>query len=199
MKKRNAVKLAALALSAGAVSAPAVVHAQSSVTLYGILDAGITYVNNTGGSHVVKFDDGVSYGNRFGFKGVEDLGGGLKAVFVLESGFHLGNGTLAQGGAEFGRQAYVGLQNQWGTISAGNQLDMTNEFMEGYNISSFGSGYAIHQGDFDRMNGDRLPNSIKYMSPDISGLTFGGMFSFGNSAFGSLPSTFMVHKPILPL
>ena len=57
MKKRNAVKLAALALSAGAVSAPAVVHAQSSVTLYGILDAGITYVNNTGGSHVVEFDD----------------------------------------------------------------------------------------------------------------------------------------------
>jgi outer membrane protein OmpU len=59
---------------------------------------------------------------------------------------------------------------------------MTNEFMEGYNISAFGSGYAIHQGDFDRMNGDRLPNSIKYMSPDINGLTFGGMFSFGNTA-----------------
>ncbi|HMC44144.1 MAG TPA: porin [Caballeronia sp.] len=182
MKKRNAVKLAALALSAGVVSAPAVVRAQSSVTLYGILDAGITYVNNTGGSHVVKFDDGISYGNRFGLKGTEDLGGGLKAIFVLENGFHLGNGTFAQGGAEFGRQAYVGLQNQWGTISAGNQLDLTNEFMEGYNISSFGSGYAIHQGDFDRMNGDRLPNSIKYMSPDISGLTFGGLYSFGNVA-----------------
>src|SRR5471030_1924233 len=87
MKKRNAVKLAALALSAGVVSAPAVVRAQSSVTLYGILDAGITYVNNTGGSHVVKFDDGISYGNRFGLKGTEDLGGGLKAIFVLENGF----------------------------------------------------------------------------------------------------------------
>ncbi|SDR62674.1 porin [Paraburkholderia tuberum] len=182
MKKRNAVKLSAIALGAGAVSAPAMVHAQSSVTLYGIIDGGITYVNNAGGSHVVKFDDGVSYANRFGFKGTEDLGGGLKAVFVLESGFNLGNGTLAQGGAEFGRQAYVGLQNQWGTVSLGNQLDITNEFMEGYNISSFGSGYAIHQGDFDRMNGDRLPNSIKYMSPDVSGLTFGGMYSFGNTA-----------------
>ena len=71
------------------------VHAQSSVTLYGILDAGITYVNNTGGAHAVKFDDGISYGNRIGFKGVEDLGGGLQAVFVLESGFHLGNGQIA--------------------------------------------------------------------------------------------------------
>jgi outer membrane protein OmpU len=182
MKKRNAVKLAALALSASAVSAPAVVHAQSSVTLYGVLDGGITYVNNAGGSHVFKFDDGISYGNRFGFKGTEDLGGGLKAVFVLESGFSLGTGRLAQGGAEFGRQAYVGLQNQWGTISLGDQLDMTEEFVYLYNISAYASGYAIHQGDFDRMNGDRLPNSIKYMSPDISGFTFGGMYSFGNVA-----------------
>ena len=91
-----------------------------------ILDAGITYVNNTGGSHVVKFDDGVAYGNRFGLKGTEDLGGGLKAVFTLESGFHLGNGQLGFGGAEFGRQAYVGLQNDWGTLSFGNQLDITN-------------------------------------------------------------------------
>src|SRR5260370_13155151 len=156
MKKRNAVKLAALALSAGAVSAPAVVHAQSSVTLYGILDAGITYVNNTGGSHVVKFDDGVSYGNRLGFKGVEDLGGGLKAVFVLESGFHLGNGTRAQGGAEFGRQAYVGVPNQWGTISAGNQPDMTNEFMEGYNISSLRTGYPLHHLHLTHLPAHRL-------------------------------------------
>ncbi|WP_438397325.1 porin [Caballeronia sp. DA-9] len=182
MKKRNAVKLAKLALSASAVLASTWSHAQSSVTLYGIIDGGITYVNNAGGSHLAKFDDGISYGNRIGFKGTEDLGGGLKAVFVLESGFHLGDGTLAQGGAEFGRQAYVGLQNQWGTISLGDQLDLTFIFMEGYNISAFGSGYAIHQGDFDRMNGDRLPNSIKYMSPDINGLTFGGMYSFGNVA-----------------
>lgn len=182
MNKRHAAKLAALALSAGAVSAPVVVHAQGSVTLYGILDAGITYVNNTGGSHAFRFEDGISYGNRLGFKGVEDLGGGLKAIFALESGFHIGTGRYAFGGAEFGRQAYVGLQSQWGTISLGNQLDMTNEFMEGYNISAFASGYAIHQGDFDRMNGDRLPNAIKYMSPDINGLTFGGMYSFGNVA-----------------
>ncbi len=89
MKKRNAVSLSGLALAASAVCAPTVAHAQSSVTLYGILDAGITYVNNAGGAHQFKFDDGISYGNRIGFKGVEDLGGGLQAVFVLESGFHL--------------------------------------------------------------------------------------------------------------
>ena len=114
MKQKKVAVAAALACAA---CIPAIGHAQSSVTLYGILDAGITYVNNTGGSHVVKFDDGVAYGNRFGLKGTEDLGGGLKAVFVLESGFHLGNGQLGFGGSEFGRQAYVGLQNDWGTLS----------------------------------------------------------------------------------
>ncbi|MDR5776111.1 MULTISPECIES: porin [unclassified Caballeronia] len=174
--------LAGLALAASAAGAPALSHAQSSVTLYGILDAGITYVNNTGGSHVVKFDDGVSYGNRIGFRGVEDLGGGLQAIFALESGFRLGTGRYAFGGAEFGRQAYVGLKNPWGQISFGNQLDMTEEMVYLYNISAWGSGYAIHQGDFDRMNGDRLPNSVKFLSNNIAGFTFGGMYSFGNNA-----------------
>jgi len=163
-------------------SLPAVSHAQSSVTLYGILDAGITYVSNTGGSHVVKFDDGISYGNRWGIKGTEDLGGGLSAVFALESGFKLGTGRLTFGGSEFGRQAYVGLSSPWGTVSFGNQLDMTNEMVFLYNISAWASGYAIHQGDFDRFNGDRLPNSVKFMSNDIDGFKFGGMWSFGNVA-----------------
>ncbi|MFM0594943.1 MULTISPECIES: porin [Paraburkholderia] len=183
MKKSNAVSLSGLAIAASAVCASTAVHAQSSVTLYGILDAGITYVNNAGGAHQYKFDDGVSYGNRIGFKGTEDLGGGLQAIFTLESGFHLGNGQYAFGGAEFGRQAYVGLKSsKWGSVTLGNQLDMTNEFVAIYNISAWASGYAIHQGDFDRMNGDRLPNSLKYMSPDWSGFSFGGMYSFGNTA-----------------
>jgi outer membrane protein OmpU len=178
-------KLKASALSGAALALaglPALSHAQGSVVLYGILDGGITYVSNTGGSHVVKFDDGVSYGNRFGLKGTEDLGGGLSAVFVLESGFRLGTGKLAFGGAEFGRQAYVGLKNSWGTLSFGNQLDLTNEMVSAYNISAWGSGYAIHQGDFDRFNGDRLPNSVKFLSNEFDGFKFGGLYSFGGVA-----------------
>ena len=180
MKRPNAAALSGVALALASI--PAVCQAQSSVTLYGILDAGITYVSNTGGSHVVKFDDGISYGNRIGFKGVEDLGGGLSALFVLESGFHLGDGKYAFGGAEFGRQAYVGLKNDWGTLSFGNQLDMTEEMVYLYNISAWASGYAIHQGDFDRFNGDRLPNSVKFLSNEFGGFMFGGMYSFGNVA-----------------
>ncbi|WP_175817734.1 porin [Burkholderia diffusa] len=180
MRKSKGAAAAALACAAACV--PAVSHAQSSVTLYGIIDAGVTWVNNTGGAHLFKFDDGVSYGNRLGFRGAEDLGGGLKAVFTLESGFRLGNGGLSFGGAEFGRQAYVGLQNDWGTLSFGNQLDMTAEMIYLYNVTAWASGYAINQGDFDRFNGDRLPNSVKFLSNDFGGLTFGAMYSFGNVA-----------------
>ena len=98
------------AFAASATSA----QAQSSVTLYGLIDAGISYVNHaavgtTGSSKNFKYDDGVSQGSRWGLRGAEDLGGGLKAIFTLESGFNSGNGTLGQGGAMFGRQAYVGL------------------------------------------------------------------------------------------
>ena len=90
MKKKNAVSLSGLAFAASAVCAPTAAYAQSSVTLYGILDAGITYVNNAGGAHQFKFDDGVSYGNRIGFKGVEDLGGGLQSGIRARIGFSPG-------------------------------------------------------------------------------------------------------------
>ncbi len=161
---------------------PGLCQAQSSVTLYGSIDAGITYVSNTGGSHVVKFDDGILHGNRWGLKGTEDLGGGLSAVFALENGFQLGNGKALNGGAEFGRQAYVGLKSSWGTLSLGNQYDLTAEMITEYDTSAIASGYGIHQGDFDRSNGDRLPNSIKFMSNDFGGFEFGGLYSFGNVA-----------------
>ncbi|MBN3852078.1 porin [Paraburkholderia sp. Ac-20340] len=179
MKRTNTAALSAIALATMLMSNAS--HAQSSVTLYGIIDAGVTWVNNAGGSHQVKFDDGISYANRFGLKGTEDLGGGLKAVFELESGFHLGNGQLANGGSLFGRAAYVGLQSDWGTLTLGNQIDMTQEFVYLFNITAWASGYAINQGDFDRMNGDHLPNSIKFMSNTYGGFQFGGMYSFSNT------------------
>ncbi|VWM03511.1 porin [Burkholderia lata] len=157
-------------------------HAQSSVSLYGIIDAGITYVNNTGGGHAYLFDDGVSYGNRVGLMGTEDLGGGNKAVFKLENGFRLGTGKLNQGGAMFGRQAYVGLGNDWGTLTFGNQYDFAFDFTANYNVSAFGSGYGVHLGDFDRQSGDRLQNAVKFVSNAFHGLVVGGMYSFSNDA-----------------
>nr|WP_233886966.1 porin [Paraburkholderia flagellata] len=182
MNSMNQTRLAAMYAAVLTLAAlPMAARAQSSVTLYGVLDAGITYVSNTGGSHVVKFDDGVTYANRWGLMGTEDLGGGMKAVFKLESGFHLANGQISNGGSLFGRTAYVGLQSDWGTLTFGNQFDMTREMVYLYNVSAWASGYAINQGDFDRMNGDHLPNAVKFMSNTYGGFQFGGMYSFSNT------------------
>jgi outer membrane protein OmpU len=151
-----------------------------SVTVYGALDAGVTVVSNEGGRRNVRLDDSVSLGNRFGFKGVEDLGG-LKALFILESGFRVDNGALRQGGTLFGRQALVGLSGDWGTVSAGNQYDFIADYVAQFNASAYASGYAIHQGDFDRFLLDRLPNSIKYSSPLVKGFSAGAMYAFGEA------------------
>ncbi|MDR8963595.1 Outer membrane porin protein [Burkholderia multivorans] len=132
-----------------------VAHAQSSVTLYGVIDAGISYVNHSknatgGSSKLFKYDDGVAQGSRWGLRGTEDLGGGLKAIFVLENGFNSGNGTLGQGGAIFGRQAYVGLsQSQYGTLTFGRQYSFSTDVL-GSNYSTGGNTVAGNYGNADQ-------------------------------------------------
>ena len=111
--KKSLLALAALGTFAG------VAHAQSSVTLYGIVDAGFAYNNNSGGHKLYETSAGNLQGDRWGLRGTEDLGGGLKALFVLENGFNAFSGKLGQGGDEFGRQAYVGLSSQFGTVTLG--------------------------------------------------------------------------------
>ncbi len=104
-------------------------YAQSSVTLYGLLDAGVNYISNDRGKANWTQTDGVLNGNRWGLKGVEDLGGGMKAVFQLENGFD-GSGNLKQGGRLFGRQAFVGLSSDtYGMITMGRQVDLTVEYV----------------------------------------------------------------------
>src|ERR1700744_1973060 len=104
--KKSLLALATLGAFAGAA------HAQSSVTLYGIVDAGLQFVNNSGGHHLYQATSGNVQGSRWGLRGTEDLGGGLKAIFVLGNGFNIFSGKLGQGGDEFGPQAYVGLTPQ---------------------------------------------------------------------------------------
>lgn len=169
---------------AGVLAAsPLGAFAQSSVTLYGIIDAGVTYVTNDGGSHNIKMDDGVLVPNRWGLKGKEDLGGGLSAIFQLENGFSVLNGKLNQGGKLFGRQAYVGLSGGFGKLTLGRQYDFTHDYLSSFNVGGWdASGYGIHQGDFDREGGDRMNNAVKYRSPDFNGFNFGVMYSFSNQA-----------------
>lgn len=157
-------------------------HAQSSVNLYGIIDAGVTYVNNEGGGKNLKFGNSVAYGNRWGIMGNEDLGSGTSAIFKLENGFDLGTGKFKQGGAEFGREAWVGIKSPYGNVTLGRQDDFTFDYVEKFNVSAWASGYAIHQGDVDRMNGDTLNNAIRFTSAAYNGFDAGAMWSFSNTA-----------------
>jgi len=97
-------------------------HAQSSVTLYGVIDEGFDYISNVNGKGFYGLVNGEAVGSRWGIRGTEDLGGGLSAIFRLESGFNTNTGKMGQGGLEFGRQAYVGLASkQYGTATLGRQ------------------------------------------------------------------------------
>lgn len=156
--------------------------AQSSVTIYGSVDNGLTYVNNVGGQSVVKMQDGINKSNALGFVGTEDLGAGLHAVFKLENGFSLNNGALGQGGLMFGKQAYVGLgKSDIGDILLGRQYDYTLQ-LERY-MPYLNCGIMLFENaDLDRASGERLNNAVQFNSRSFGGVTFGAMYAFGQNA-----------------
>ncbi|RDU98708.1 porin [Trinickia dinghuensis] len=156
-------------------------HAQSSVTLYGVIDDGLTYVNNQQGHSVYRMDDSISQGDRFGLRGAEDLGGRLKAIFNLENGFNPNTGALRQGGLEFGRQAYVGLQSDaYGTLRLGRTYDQMTTTLIQYHPGYWSGIYAFNIGDNDRISGNWLNNAISYTSPNLRGLTFNAQYSLNS-------------------
>ena len=181
-----------ISLAVLAVMAPAAAFASSSVTLYGLVDGGYYYKNQetkfsgdpgaTQGSikqRTVGFRSGLRNGNRWGLKGVEDLGNGTNAIFTLESGFSLGDGQSLQGGRLFGRQAFVGLTGEsWGTFTIGRQYNTTDVFIQP--IDPFGNNgwQSSTYSGFNTSQSYRYDNAVKYASPNLSGFRFivGGFF-----------------------
>ncbi|WLE63989.1 porin [Burkholderia plantarii] len=165
--------------------AAASAHAQSSVTLYGLVDAGIAYTNNVGGSGRVALASGNLSGSRFGLRGAEDLGGGLKAVFLLENGFGVNNGQLGQNSRVFGRQAYVGLSSGTvGTLTVGRQYDDVVDFVAPLSATAgtFGDSGFAHPYDNDNLQHSvRFNNAVKFTSLNYAGFKFGGMYALSNS------------------
>lgn len=175
-------------------------HAQSKYEITGLLDAGVGYVSNVGGNNSYRANPGIFRPNALIFRGEEDLGGGNKALFYLGSLFSIQNGTVFGGpGSLFSRESYVGLSNQYGKLTLGNQRDfMFDTLTLNKYPGSFAAGsYAAHQGpfpsfavpyspqaafDFDRVNGEAITNTVKFKSVDFNGLTFGAMYGFGETA-----------------
>jgi predicted porin len=124
-------------------------------------------------------------GSRWGLRGSEDLGGGLKTIFVLENGFMANTGVLAQGGAEFGRQAYVGLvSSSLGTLTIGRQYDPYLESLQPLSAPGTFAGYmGSHPDDVDNLsNTNRVNNAIKFSSNRYAGFSAEGMYSLGGVA-----------------
>jgi len=170
------MKFKLLAISA-AVLASTGAQAQSSVTLYGIADVGVEYLTKptSGGSSVMQMQSGNLSGSRWGLRGAEDLGGGLKAVFTLESGFNIDTGAAASKDRLFNRQSFAGLQGNFGTLTLGRHQTQLFDFSVAYDPMGLGR-YSIYT--MDKGMGSRADNSLKY-SGNFGGLTASALYSFG--------------------
>lgn len=171
-------------------------RAQSNVTLYGVIDSGLNYTNNVqkaktadgfSGAHQIAMIEGGTaglQGSRWGITGTEDLGNDMKAIFLLENGFYSNNGALNQGGAMFGRQAWVGIKSNVGTVTLGRQYDPVVDLFRPYLASPQWGGYmTAHPGDLDNaQNTRRINNSIKFRSGTWNGLTVEAIFGLGGVA-----------------
>ena len=181
--KKSLLVLAVLAAASGAASA------QSSVTLYGKIDLGLVFDSGNASGKSIRISSGVTGGSRLGFKGVEDLGGGTKAAFQLETGYcadsAAGAPNYCTGGNNFmGRQAHGDLTGAFGAISAGRQYSL------GFNnlstIDPFGTGFAGQTNNVSTTgvylvdpSGIRLNNSATYTTPSMYGLTASAEIALG--------------------
>jgi predicted porin len=171
-------KLIALAV-ASLVSAP--VFAQSQVQIYGIIDQAITSGNYGGGSVTQLSGSGYTT-ERLGFQGSEDLGNGLKANFRLETGFNSDTGYHDQGntGWLFQRESRVGLSGNWGQVNFGRQytplfsIQAANDI---FRVAGIGTNYQLTSTGMTRAS-----NAIRYDSNSMNGLSFGAMYSMGDTA-----------------
>ena len=199
--KKSLIALAVLAASGAAM-------AQSSVTLYGVADAGVTYLN--GNDNWSGVTSGNNLTSRLGFRGVEDLGGGLKANFVIEGGFNLDNGDGASGyagakageGFQFKRRSTVGLSGGFGEVRMGRELTAAYNATGRYDVfGSVGIGHSRLWADGGVVDASanatavttnqRISNALTYVSPDFSGFKFGLNYGFGETTASNSDSGYL--------
>lgn len=159
-------------------------HAQSSVTLYGQIDAGLNFTSNANGHHAFAMVSGDTAETSFGLMGTENLGGGLNAVFTLENGVNVFNGQANEGGRLWGRQAFVGLDSEHaGRLTLGRQYDATIDFWSPFTAAGTTIGdFAAHPFDNDNADYDfRINNSVKYVTPTWGGFRAEATYGFSNT------------------
>ena len=167
--------LIALGLAAGAGA-----HAQTNVTIYGIVDAAIVGESGGSGAHVTKLTSGAASASRIGFRGTEELGDGMSAFFTLETGVKIDTGEVDAAGTIFNRQAFVGLRTKAGAVALGRQYTPWHTTLATV-ADPFGTGYAGTAKNLFPDNGTnvRTSNTITYASPKVNGVNVELAYSAG--------------------
>ena len=176
--KKTFVAVAVLGAFAGSAMA-------ADVTLYGKIDLGLQYQhldNGTTTTDQFKETSGQNSGSRFGLKGTEDLGNGMKVGFVLENGFSADDGKMGQGSRLFGREAQMYLTSDYGTLGFGRMGGLSSG-LGSYNMNSFmamGTGWGDQASKLSNfgLNRDRYDNSIVYRTPSFAGFQVAAQYSF---------------------
>lgn len=182
------MKIKLVALAAMSVCA-SMSNAQTSTTIYGIVDTSIRYGTNANanGDSRVQMGDGFATGNRLGFRTTEDLGNGLKAMAVLETGFSPDTGELQQGGRLFGRQSYVGLDGKYGKLLLGRQYTVAYDTLCSFDAFFCANNSLVgYQGS--NYAGLRYDNTAKY-SKTLGEFTVNGGYTFGEALPGVVGQT----------
>ncbi|WAW11222.1 porin [Oxalobacter vibrioformis] len=176
--KKTLIALAVLGAAAG------VAHAQSNVTIYGVVDTG--YILESGRD--VRMGENIN--NRIGFRGSEDLGGGLKATFELEKRFDLFDGSMGNSntagyqanrgatGKDWDGAANLGLAGNWGRVRFGRVNELTTETIRKFDpFYQYGVGSMLLSAN----RSARIDNTARYDSPKWSGFSFGASYSLGQN------------------
>ena len=184
--KKTLIALAVLGAAAG------VAHAQSNVTIYGVVDTG--FIKESGKD--IRMGENVN--NRIGFRGVEDLGSGMKATFELERRFNLNDGTLKESNGYDGKEgkttdwdgaANVGLKGDaWGAVRLGRVNELTTESIRKMDpFYQYGVGGMIES----TQRSARISDTVRYDSPNWSGFHFGATYSLGGNTNNDSASDYM--------
>jgi GBP family porin len=181
--KKHILSFAVLAACSAGIA-----HAADGVTIYGTIDAGL--VSESGNVRTNKLSSGIAKESRIGFKGSEDLGNGLKALFVLEGALNTDTGTSSDNGSIFGRQSYVGLDSNYGSLTLGRQLSSTYNALHDIG-DPFQMGTAGTAANLFTVDGRSISNVARVSSHNFGGLS--GEISYG---VGEVPGSNKANRTV---
>lgn len=150
-----------------------------TANLYGVITEGVATISDIGGGRQTRVQNAGHWSTNFGFRGTEDLGGGVTAMFNMNATFAADTGVVGNASAFWTNGVQVGLgHKEYGSLAVGRIFDFTVDMLSYVNAFST-TLYAFHPGSVDRLNGVTVPNAVRYESPRFNGIAFKALYAFG--------------------